>query len=716
MKHRIKKRVCFSRLNIRIQEGWCKILSNYKTEDIKNFSFISHGGAGKTTLTEDVLFNAGVIKQIGSVDEGNTKSDFIPEEKDHKYSVNSSYFSFNWKNKQINLIDSPGYADFRGEVASATRMVESSVLLIDADSGVEVNTNYVWNIAVENNNSMFIFINKFDKEGTNFNEVFNELEENFDKSLLPITIPYKEGDEYKGIIDLLEETYIESQDGKEVKSDLNDTQQDMLEEYKLSVFESIVELDEELMMKYLEDEEITQEELNNALLKGVLSKEIVPVFSGSALRNSGVKKLMEYLNTLAPSATERDNLEVEAGEETKEYETTEEGPFIGMVGKTMVDPYIGKLSIFRVYSGKIGKSEEIYVPRTKDDYRVSKLYKLRGSEQEQVEELIAGDIGAVAKLDELDTSDTITKEDLDIKIKPIEFPVPMLMKAAEPFSEDENEKMSAAIQRYSLEDPTFRVEYRKATKQMIVRGMGTVHLDVVNDICQRKFDVGFKLEEPKVEYKETIRKKVSVEEKYKKQSGGRGQYGHVMIRFEPLPRGSGFEFEEEIFGGAIPSKFIPAVEKGILEAKDEGALAGYPVVDFKATVYDGSYHDVDSSEMAFKIAASKAFRQALQKAKPILLEPIMNVTVVVPERFMGDIMGDLNSRRGKISGMEPQDGTQKIKAKVPKSELFNYATDLKSITGGYGYFTMEFSNYEKVPGETSEEIIEERKQEEEEKK
>ncbi len=713
MKPRNKKRVCFSSHNIRIQEGWCKILSNYKTEDIKNFSFISHGGAGKTTLTEDVLFNAGVTEQIGTVDEGNTKSDFIPEEKDHKFSINSSYFSFDWGNKKINLIDTPGYADFRGEVSSTTRMVESSVLLINANSGVEVNTNYVWDIAVENNNSMFIFLNKFDKEGTEFNEVFSELEDNFDKSLLPITLPYKKEEEYKGVIDLLEESYIENKDNKEVKSDLNENQQEILEEYKLNVFESIVELDEELMMKYLEEEEITQEELNNALLKGVLSKEIVPVFSGSALHNSGVNKLMDYLSELAPSAFEKDDLKIEASEELEEYETTEEGPFIGMVGKTMVDPYIGKLSIFRVYSGKIEKGEEIYVPRTDENYRVSKLYKLRGAEQEQVDELIAGDIGAVAKLDELDTSDTITTEDLDIKIEPIEFPVPMLMKAAVPKSEDENEKMSAAIQRYSLEDPTFRVKYKKATKQMIVRGMGTVHLEVVNDICQRKFDVGFELAEPKVEYKETIRKKVSVEKKYKKQSGGRGQYGHVMIQFKPLPRSSGFEFEEEIFGGAIPSKFIPAVEKGILEAKDEGALANYPVVDFKAIVYDGSYHDVDSSEMAFKIAASKAFRQALKNAKPILLEPIMDVTVVVPEDFMGDIMGDLNSRRGKISGMEPQDGTQKIKAKVPKSELFNYATDLKSITGGYGHFIMAFSNYERVPKETSEKIIEESKQEEE---
>jgi len=685
-------------------------LSNYKTKDIKNISFISHGGAGKTTLTEDVLFNAGKIEQIGSVDEGSTKSDFIPEEKEHKYSVNSSYFSFKLKENQVNLIDTPGYADFRGEVASATRMVESSVLLINADSGVEVNTNYVWNIAVENNNSRFVFINKFDKEGTNFKEVINELEENFEDSLLPITIPYKEGDEYKGVIDLLREKFIGVKDGKE--SELNDAQQEVLKEYKLELVESIIELDEELMLKYLEDEEITDEEMNNALLKGVLSKELVPVFSGSALHNSGVKSLMDYLLKLAPSAADRESLKVQAGEEEKEFETTEEGPFIGMVGKTMVDPYIGKLSIFRIYSGSIDKGEELYVPRTKDNYRVSKLYKLNGSEQEQVEQLIAGDIGAVAKLDDLETSDTITKEDLDIKIDPIKFPEPMLIKAAAPADEADNEKMSSAIQRYSLEDPTFKVDYNKATKQLLIKGMGTVHLSVVNDICKRKFDVGFNLVEPKVEYKETIRKKVSTEVKYKKQSGGRGQYGHVMIRFEPLPRGRGFEFDEEIFGGAIPSQYIPAVEKGILETKDDGVLANYPVVDFKATVYDGSYHDVDSSEMAFKIAASKAFKQAMQKAKPVILEPIMDVKVVVPESFMGDIMGDLNSRRGKISGMEPQDGTQKIKAKVPQSELFSYATDLKSITGGYGYFTMEFSNYEKVPSDISEQIIEKRANEE----
>jgi elongation factor G len=688
-------------------------LSNYKTKDIKNFSFISHGGAGKTTLTEDVLFNAGKIKERGNVDEGSTKSDFIPEEKEHKYSINSSYFSFEWQNKQLNLIDTPGYADFRGEVSSATRMVESSVLLINADSGVEVNTNYVWDIAVNNDNSRFIFINKFDKEGTSFEEVINELKDNFEDSLLPITIPYKKGDDYKGIIDLLKEEYIEYKDGKETKSKLNDEQQDLLEEYKLELMESIIELDEELMLKYLEDEDITDKEMNKALLKGVLSNSIVPVFSGSALLNSGVKTLMEYLLKLAPSPADKGSINVIQDEEEKEYKVSEEGPFIGMVGKSMVDPYIGKLSIFRVFSGSVNKGEDIYVPRLKDSYRVSKLYKLNGSEQEQVDTLMAGDIGAVAKLDDLETSDTITKDKLDVKMDPIEFPVPMLTKAAVPADGADNEKMSSAIQRYSLEDPTFKVDYNKETKQLLVTGMGTVHLSVVNDICKRKFDVGFNLVAPKVEYKETIRRKVSVEEKYKKQSGGRGQYGHVMIRFEPLPHGKGFEFDEEIFGGAIPSQYIPAVEKGILETKDEGILAKYPVVDFKATVYDGSYHDVDSSEMAFKIAASKAFKQAMKKAKPILLEPIMDIIVTVPESFMGDIMGDLNSRRGKISGMEPQDGTQKIKAKVPQSELFDYATDLKSITGGYGYFTMEFSNYERVPEEISEKIIEERKEQEE---
>jgi elongation factor G len=440
---------------------------------------------------------------------------------------------------------------------------------------------------------------------------------------------------------------------------------------------------------------------------------IIPVFSGSALLNSGVNKLMKYLLKLAPSPADKDGIDVIEEDQEKEYDVSKEGPFIGMVGKSMVDPYIGKLAIFRVFSGSIEKGEEMYVPSLKDSFRVSKLYKLNGSEQDQVDTLIAGDIGAVAKLDELETSDTITKDKLNVKMKPIKFPVPMLTKAAVPADGADNEKMSSAIHRYSLEDPTFKVDYNKATKQLLVTGMGTVHLSVVNDICKRKFDVGFNLVEPKVEYKETIRKKVSVEEKYKKQSGGRGQYGHVMIRFEPLPGGKGFEFDEEIFGGAIPSNYIPAVEKGILETKDEGILAKYPVVDFKATVYDGSYHDVDSSEMAFKIAASKAFKQAMQKAMPVLLEPIMDIKVVVPESFMGDIMGDLNSRRGKISGMEPQNGTQKIIAKVPESELFNYATDLKSITGGYGYFTMEFSNYERVPEEISEKIIEERKQKEE---
>lgn len=688
-------------------------MSNYKTKDIKNFSFISHGGAGKTTLAEDVLFNAGKIEQRGNVSEGSTKSDFIPEEKEHKYSINSSYFSFEWQNKQLNLIDTPGYADFRGEVASATRMVETSVLLINADSGVEVNTNYVWDIAVSNSNSRFIFINKFDEEGTTFTEVIDELNENFEESLLPITIPYKEGDDYKGVIDLLKEEYIEFKDGKEIKSKLDDQQQELLEEYQLELMESIVELDEDLMLKYLEDEDITDKEMNQALLKGVLSNSIIPVFSGSALLNSGVNKLMKYLLKLAPSPADKDGIDVIEEDQEKEYDVSKEGPFIGMVGKSMVDPYIGKLAIFRVFSGSIEKGEEIYVPRLKDSFRVSKLYKLNGSEQDQVDTLIAGDIGAVAKLDELETSDTITKDKLNVKMKPIKFPVPMLTKAAVPADGADNEKMSSAIHRYSLEDPTFKVDYNKATKQLLVTGMGTVHLSVVNDICKRKFDVGFNLVEPKVEYKETIRKKVSVEEKYKKQSGGRGQYGHVMIRFEPLPGGKGFEFDEEIFGGAIPSNYIPAVEKGILETKDEGILAKYPVVDFKATVYDGSYHDVDSSEMAFKIAASKAFKQAMQKAMPVLLEPIMDIKVVVPESFMGDIMGDLNSRRGKISGMEPQNGTQKIIAKVPESELFNYATDLKSITGGYGYFTMEFSNYERVPEEISEKIIEERKQKEE---
>lgn len=685
------------------------ILSN--TQKIRNLCLISHGGAGKTTLTEMTLLNAGVIDSAGSIENTNTQADFTPEEKKHQFSINNSYFSFSWGDKFVNLIDTPGYADFRGEVAGALRMVEGAVLLIDGTAGIEVNTDYVWAMAEKNQLPRFIFINKMDKDGADFNKVFNEIKDAYQGNFIPLTIPVGEGEGYKGIIDLLQEVAFsgeKDEDKIEIPAELTDT----VEELRMELLESVVELDEELMEKYFADEKISDKELIKGLVAGVASGEIIPVMVGSALKNSGIKKLFDLLINLVPSPDAKGVIEGIWQGEKVEISITVDEPAVALVAKTMVDPYIGKLSIFKVESGTLTKDSEVFIPRANETAKLSKLYRLNGKEQETVDKLTAGEIGAVAKIDLLETSDTMV-EGIKMSLKDIDFPVPMLTQAALPASEGDDEKMSAALNRISQEDVTFKVEYNKETKELLVTSMGTVHLDVIKDICQRKFEASFITKVPKVTYKETIQKKVEVEEKYKKQSGGRGQYGHVFLRMEPLPRGKGFEFDEEIFGGAIPNQYIPAVEKGIVEAKETGVVAGYPVVDFKVVVYDGSYHPVDSSEMAFKIAASKGFKNGMQKAKPVLLEPVMKVEVTVPEEYMGDIMGDFNSRRGKILGMEPIDSKQVIKAHVPQAEMFSYAIDLKSITGGHGSYTMELDHYDKVPSKIEEEIIQQRQNEEE---
>ncbi|MGM0419416.1 MAG: elongation factor G [Bacillota bacterium] len=685
-------------------------MSSYQTKDIKNLALVSHGGAGKTTFNEMILLNSGKIKEAGKVENGNTASDFTPVEKKQQYSITNSYFSFPWKKKHVNLIDTPGYADFRGEVASAFSMVEGAVVLIDGSSGVEVNTHYVWNKAKDNNIARFMFINKVDKDGIEFGSLFADLQAFSDIPLIPMTIPAGTGEDYNGVLNLLTGEHIDKEGNR---SEIGDEYQDLYDEYYLELIEGVVESDDELMMKYLEDQEITNKEVTDALFKAVADYTAVPVFSGVAVENSGVKEAFDYIIRLNPNATMTSGLKDAEGKEV-DIEFNQEGSLLSRVGKTMVDPYIGKLSIFRVFKGVVNKDSDLVIANRDINIRTTKFYKLNGSEQETVDELVAGDIGAVAKIDEIETSDTISNPGDGIILSPLELPEPMLVQKVYPVEGDDEEKMSNAIQRYSQEDLTFKVDYNRVTKELLVYGMGTVHFDVIKKICKEKFDVSFQTDVPSVEYKETIQSKADVEEKYKKQSGGRGQYGHVMIRFEPLSSGKGFEFEEEIFGGAIPSQYIPAVEKGIKEAKEEGVLAGYPVVDFKAILYDGSYHDVDSSEMAFKIAASKAFKKALEQANPVLLEPVMKVEVTVPDRFMGDIMGDFNSRRGRILGMDPRNGKQIIKAQVPQAEMFTYSTELKSLTGGYGSFTMEFSHYDRLPEKESDDVIKNARQSEEE--
>lgn len=679
-------------------------LSKITSKDIRNFCFISHGGAGKSTLTEMLLYNAGVIDQPGSVDKGNSHSDFSAVEKEHKHSVHNSYFNFEWHNKLFHFIDTPGYADFRSEVISALRMVESAVLLVDASSGIEVNTGYVWELAKKNDLAKAVFINKIDKEEADFDKVVDELRSTYDDSFAIVTIPYYEDGKFVGIIDLLDEKLYKSADGKPDAYPIPESEKERVEDYELKLTEEIVELKEDLMIKYLDGEKITIKELTKAFEEEVAGEELVPVFAGSAMENCGVGKFLDDLTRIFPSAAEvHSNHLVDSGEILTPYP---ESKFSAQVCKTMVDPYIGKLSIFRVFSGKLERDDLVYIPNIEEEIKVTKLYKLNGENQDNVDNLTAGEIGAVAKLDKLETSFTIRDPETDVYYHELEYPKPMYKRAAYPVEGVDEEKMASALHRYSDSDPTFNVDYNKVTKEMILDGMGTIHFTMVKEECQRKYDVDFTTQEPKVAYRETIQRKMDVEEKYKKQSGGRGQYGHVIMKVEPLPRGRGFEFEEEIFGGAIPGQYIPGVEKGIAAAKEEGVLAGYPVVDFKVVLYDGSYHDVDSSEMAFKIAASKAFRKALAQGKCVLLEPIMSVNVTVPQDFMGDIMGDFNSRRGRIEGMDPQNGTQIIKAKVPEAEMFNYAVELKSITGGYGSFDMEFSHYDKVPLDISEKIIE----------
>lgn len=634
-------------------------MAGYNTSEIRNLALVGHRGAGKTTISEMILAEAGEVEEPGSVDQENTASDFTPEEMDRGYSIFNSYFTFNWKNSRFNLIDTPGYIDFQGEAGSALSMVEGAMVVVNSDSGIEVNTDFAWKQAENKGVTRFIFINKLDKEETDFDEVFQELSEYCDQPLIPLTVPAVEEDQIEGLIDVLSEKLITDEGDKQ---DIPEKYAAMIDEYRTDLIEAAVESDDELMLRYLEDEEISDEEITDALFDSVKEELAVPVFAGAAEENLGVLEAFDYIRKLLRSPAGELELEDVSGEKVA-VDPDPEGELLAQVTKTMVDPYIGKLSIFRIFDGTINEVEELYVPRLGREISTNKFYQLSGDEQEQVEELIAGDIGAVAKVTELETSDTITNPERGVELKEIDLPEPMLVQKVVALDDESEDKMSDAIQRYSQEDLTFKVNYNNETKELLVNAMGTVHLNVIQDICQRKFDVSFDTRKPSVAYKETIQTKADVEHRFKKQSGGRGQFGHVMLLIEPLPRGEGYEFKEEIFGGAIPNQYIPGVEKGVQEAMEEGVLAGYPVVDCRSTVYDGDYHEVDSSEMAFKIAASKAFKKGMEQAKPVLLEPIMNVRIIVPEEYMGDIMGDLNSRRGQIQGMDPENGKQVIKAK-----------------------------------------------------
>ncbi|MDK2821861.1 MAG: elongation factor [Clostridia bacterium] len=669
----------------------------YPSKNIRNVGIVAHGGAGKTSLTEALLYISGVIKRLGRVDEGNTVTDFTPEETKRKVTTNTSLAVAEWKNHKINLIDTPGYSDFFGDVVAALRVVDSLLVVVNAAAGVEVQTEVIWEYADKYNLPRMVYINKMDRENADFKKALTSLKENLSGNFVPMKLPIGASETFSGIIDVLsQKAYTYDDNGKEIEIDIPQEYKEEVITMKETILEATAEGDDDILMKYLEGEELIPEEINKGLKKAITEGKLIPVFCGSAYKNIGTNYLLDNIIEYLPSPIDLDDTL---------NEKLEKGNLSALVFKTLADPYVGRLSMFRVYSGTLKSDSIIYNSSQEYEEKIGQLFLLQGKNQIPVSELKPGDIGAVAKLQNTLTGDTLTDKNNKITLKGIDFPEPTLPVAIRPKTKSDEEKLSVAISRLLEEDPTLRLYKDNETRKNILIGMGETHLDIALERMERKFGVKVEMSTPKVPYRETIRASVKrIEGKHKKQSGGHGQYGHVFIDVSPLPD-SEFEFTETIFGGAVPRQYIPAVEKGIREAMKEGILAGYPVTNVKVNLADGSYHSVDSSEMAFKIAAVQAFRKASKQAKPVLLEPIMTVEVTVPEHFMGDIIGDLNSRRGRILGMEPKGKYQVIKAQVPLAEMYRYAIDLKSITQGKGQFKMELTQYEEVPANITEKII-----------
>lgn len=684
-------------------------MKHYTTEQLRNICLVGHGGAGKSSFLEAALYGSGAIDRMGRVDEGNTVSDHDPEEVKRAISISTSLGPCEWQGHKVNFIDTPGYFDFVGEVKGALRVADAALVFACAVSGVEVGTEKVWNFAGENNLSRAFFINKMDRENANYDRVVEQLKKTFGTSVAPLQIPIGAESNFAGVIDLLtQKAYYYSDNGKKVEekaipADLAEK----VEAYRATLIEAIAETDDDLLMKYLEGEVLSDEEVIKGVKVGILTGKLAPIFCGSSLKNVGIRSFLDAVVHCFPSPAQlgaQTGMGIKSGVEEQRTPSSNE-PFSAVVFKTMADAYVGKLSLFRVYSG-VFKSDSTAFNATKDSQeRIGQLFVVRGKTQEAAPELAAGDIGAVAKLQTTGTGDTICDKDHPIRYQGITFPNPVISLAVEPKSKGDEEKIGSSFTRLQEEDPTFSVRRDTETRQTIISGMGELHLEVIVSRIAKKFGVEVVLSLPRVPYREAIRGNTRIEGKHKKQSGGKGQFGHVWIEMGPTEPGVGFEFVDKVFGGSVPRNFIPAVEKGIREVLEDGVLAGYPVVDTRVTLVDGSSHPVDSSEMAFKIAGSLAFKKGFMVCRPILLEPVMNVEVTVPDDYMGDIIGDLNKKRGRIMGMEPIDGLQRVKAQAPLAELFKYATDLRSMTQGRASFAMTHSHYEEVPAMVADPII-----------
>lgn len=679
-------------------------MKKYTTDKIHNLALVGHSGSGKTSTTESLLFKTGAIARMGRTEDKNTVSDFDKEEQNRGVSIGLSVVPVEYNNRKINLIDAPGYFDFEGEVLAALRAAEAALMVIDASSGIEVGTEKYWKYTEKIDLPRIIFVNKMDKENVNFNKVVSDLHIQFGKKVIPLTLTLGEGETFKGVIDIINRKAYEYDGFKAVEVAIPEIREAEVDAAFEQIMEVVAESDDNLMEKYFMGEPFSRDELMAGMTAAMLEGRAVPLVAGSATQGAGVDLLLKVITDFMPAPNdERANIGFRS-EDDKTRKVDVKEPFSAVVFKTIVDPFVGKISIFKVISGSLKKNDEIYNVSRDTTEKMGGLFYVSGKKQMEADEVVAGDIGAMTKLSDTQTGDTLAVKNNPILYKRFKYPQPNLFWAIQPKSRGDEDKIGQSLARLQEEDPSFTINRDAETKQLTIGGLGNVQLQVILDKLKDRFGVEAEIVPLRIPYRETIKGKSDVQGRHKKQSGGAGQFGDVFIRFEPFD--GDFEFAEEVFGGSVPRNFFPAVEKGLEESMEKGILAGYPVVGVKATLYDGSYHAVDSNEMAFKTAAQIAYRKGMEQANPTLLEPIMSVRIQIPEDYLGDIMGDMNKRRGRILGMEPQDdGTQVVLAEAPYAELFEYAIDMRSMTQARGTFSMEFVRYEEVPQSAAEKII-----------
>jgi len=677
-------------------------MKQYSPDNIRNVVLLSHSCAGKTTLSEAILFAAGVTNRLGKVDAGTTVSDYDPDEIKRHISINLSLLPYEWHNTKVNLLDTPGYLDFVGEVKAAVRVTESALIVVSAASGLEVGTELNWNYSHESGQSRIIFINKMDRENANFFKAVEQFQGRFGGRCIPIQVPIGNHTSFSGVIDLVNMKAYTGAPAKETS--IPEELMEQVRTLRSKMVEAVAESDDALMEKYLGGEELTPDEISKGLKQAVVESKIFPILTGSALLDIGVIQLMDAIENYLPSPAQR-KVVLAVDSPIKELEVSTASAQAALIFKTTADPYVGKLTYFRVYSGSLDSNSQVFNVNQNAVERIGQLFMVRGKNQEQVTKVDAGDIGGVAKLNITVTGDTLGTQAKPVKLGNLTFPKPVYSVAVYPKTKADLDKMGTALTRLAEEDLTLQVKRDADTGETILSGIGDTQMSVAGEKLQNKFGVGVDLTTPKVPYRESITSASHAEYKHKKQTGGHGQYGHVVMNFEPLAQGADNEFENKVVGGTVPKNYVPAVEKGIQEGLKEGALAGYPVVGVKCVLVDGSYHPVDSSEICFKIAGAGALKQGLLDGRPVLLEPIVSMKITVPNDFTGDILSDLNTKRANVMGMNPDGGINVIDANAPMAEVLRYATDLKSITQGRGTYTMEFAHYKEVPGNIMQKII-----------